>query len=209
MKKKIFPNQQKKAWEKLIGVKELKGFYLAGGTAIALHLGHRESIDFDFFNEHEFKNQTIINALSKNATITDVQASIGTLHGTFEQSRISFLHYPYPMLTKPNVLDGIAVADLRDIVPMKLIAIAQRGAKKDFVDLFALLNNGWNLDAMMQALDQKFTNVNYNKMHILKSLSFFDEADQEPMPKMLIAVDWEEIKCFLSVKTKAFVDVPS
>jgi len=205
MKKKIFPRQQKNAWAKLAGVRELHDFYLAGGTAIALHLGHRESIDFDFFSETDFKNQVIIKALSKTAPLSDIQEAVGTLHGVFEKTRVSFLNYPYPMIADPKVLDGIAVADLRDIIPMKLVAISQRGAKKDFVDLYALLNNGWNLDAILQTLDQKFKNVGYNKLHILKSLSFFDEADQEPMPKMLIAADWEEVKSYLVMTTKAFL----
>ena len=90
---------------------------------------------------------------------------------------------------------------------MKLIAVSQRGTKKDFIDLYCLLHLGWNLPSMFEALDLKFSKVQYSKLHILKSLSFFSDADLDPEPKMLVPFKWEQCKEELSVACRKMVQL--
>jgi hypothetical protein len=116
------------------------GFYLAGGTALALQLGHRRSVDFDWFREDPIDDPLRLAADVRAAGLrfeTD-RVEKGTLHGQASGVRVSFLEYGYPLLRPLREVEGLRLAALEDIAAMKLAAVAQRGSKKDFVDVFAL-----------------------------------------------------------------------
>jgi len=117
-----------------------------------------------------------------------------TLNSMLDSVKVSFFHYPYPLLVEPTRYRKIRIASIIDIAAMKLVAIAQRGSKKDFVDLYAITQNGFNLAALFDALGRKFSDTAYNKMHILKSLSYFADAEEETMPATRIPYEWEKIK---------------
>lgn len=206
MKLNVLPKKQRELWEKLAGVESIGRFYLAGGTAIALHLNHRESIDLDFFSSRSFQLEKLKSALGRCGPLSVVQEEAGTLHLQISGVKTSFLLYRYPQLAKTTVVEGINVAQLTDIVPMKLVAISQRGAKKDFIDLHAILQSGWSLEAMFEVLEKKFVGVRYNRMHILKSLTYFNDADSDPMPKMKAPADWGTIKGELSQIVHGYVE---
>jgi hypothetical protein len=91
----------------------------------------------------------------------------------------------------------LTVADPRDIAVMKLIAIGGRGSRKDFVDLFFYLKSGGTLEGTLTMLEQRFQEVDYNAYHLLKSLVYFTDAEEEPMPKMIRPVDWETVTEYL------------
>jgi hypothetical protein len=117
-----------------------QGFYLAGGTALALQLGHRRSVDFDWFREDPIGDPLRLAADLRAAGLrfeTD-RVEKGTLHGRASGVRVSFLEYGYPLLKPLREVEGLRLAALEDIAAMKLAAVAQRGSKKDFVDVFAL-----------------------------------------------------------------------
>lgn len=127
-----------------------------------------------------------------------------TLIAYLSDVKMSFFQYSYPLISDPHMCDGLSVADLKDVVPMKVIAIAQRGAKKDFVDLHAVLNAGWNFEAIFECVEQKYTNPKYNKLHLLKSLVYFNDAEGDPMPKMLKPVSWDAVKKDLRAAVEKF-----
>jgi hypothetical protein len=197
MNLKILPSHQRKLWSKFAADKTFEPFYLAGGTAVAIHLEHRESLDYDFFRPDSFSAEQLVQALKKIGKLTIDSIGEGTFIGFLDNVKLSFFKYPYPLLEPPKILSGVAVAQLSDLAVMKLVAIAQRGTKKDFIDVHELLLAGWTIEAMFELADRKFEGVQYNKIYYLKSLTFFDDAESDPMPKMLKPRKWKEIKSAL------------
>lgn len=178
-----------------------KGFYLAGGTGAALQLGHRRSDDLDFFSRAEFEVAPLIGLLEARGRFTLSSTARCTVHGLFEGVKVSFLGYPYPLLF-PLVQAACPLADLRDIAAMKLSAIAARGSRKDFIDLFVIAREVAPLPALLQVFEQKFAGTGYNLYHLLKSLTYFADADAEPMPFMLRPISWPEVKKFFEARVR-------
>jgi len=192
----VLTERQRKALRLLSPKTAADGFYLAGGTAIALHLGHRRSVDLDWFLEGRIPDPLRLAEEIRDGGIPFVtgQMSGGTLYGSVHGVRVSFLEFRYPLLDAlvawPEF--GCRLAGLRDLACMKLSAIAQRGSKKDFVDLFALGRNGSSLADMLAWYRAKFGVEEIG--HVLYSLAYFDDADPERMPRMIWKADWKEIK---------------
>jgi hypothetical protein len=166
---------------------------LAGGTALAIQMGHRESIDLDWFSEGAFEIGKIKGQLSELGKLRVEAEEVGTLHASLDQVRVTFLNYPYSLLFPLIEFEGGLLADERDIAAMKLDAIASRGSKKDFIDLCFLLRK-YSLEELLIFFKKKYQEVDYNQLHLLKSLSYFEDAEQDPMPKMLQVINWEEVK---------------
>jgi len=97
---------------------------------------------------------------------------------------------------------GIKLAQVKDIALMKLVAISDRGTKKDFFDLYEICQQTMSLDELFSLLPKKFVNVDYNKYHLLKSLVYFDDAETDPDPDMLKVISWEQVKKFFIDKAK-------
>jgi len=174
----------------------LDGFYLVGGTGLALQLKHRISIDLDFFSPREFDNQALLQKIKKLGDFSLEKEAKNTLTGIFNNTRITFLTYEYPILFPLKEINKIKVADTKDIACMKISAISSRGSKKDFIDLFFICQQKISLEEILELFEKKYKSVNYNMTHILKSLFYFNDAEKEPMPKMLISTGWEEVKDF-------------
>jgi hypothetical protein len=194
-------DKTKLVFEKIIKNNIASEFYLAGGTALAIHFGHRESIDLDFFSQKDFSNSLLKNELSKIGEYFLSGEDAGTLHGTLDGVKLSFLLYKYKLLYPLIDFAGMKLADERDIAAMKIDAISSRGSKKDFIDLYFLLEK-YSLDELLMFFENKFKGIGYNKLHILKSLVFFEGADLEPAPIMLKKADWEEVKKRIISKSK-------
>jgi len=185
----------------------LRDAYLAGGTALALQIGHRISVDLDFFTSKEFNGNIFVRKLKK--LIPDFQLermAAGTVLGNINKIRFSFFFYDYLLLFKKHNLSGIKIADIKDIAPMKIAAISDRGTKRDFIDLYFIIKMEkiLSLDEILRLYDKKFGLLKQNKIHILKSLCYFDDAEQEPMPKMLKDVSWKEVKKFFEEEIKKY-----
>ncbi len=175
----------------------LDGFYLAGGTGLALHLGHRESIDLDFFRQDNFNEDRHLTDISALGNFSVDKKEVGTLTGKFESTLLSLFHYAYPLLESTVRWEGIEIASVIDIACMKLDAASTRGTKKDFIDLYAIIRRGSKtLPDLLKAFSNKYASVSYNLMHIKKSLVFFADAESDPMPKMHADIQWEEVKSF-------------
>ncbi len=173
-----------------------RGFYLGGGTATALFLGHRRSVDLDWFRE-----DAIDDPLRLAAEIREIdgrfrasQVAPGTLHGTVGGVRVSFLEYRYPLLERPFASRtlGVRLASPDDLATMKVAAAVQRGAKKDFIDLFALASRHRPLAEMIELYVKRFAIRDVG--HALYGLSFFEQADRERSPRMLWRVRWPAVK---------------
>lgn len=168
-------------------------FYLAGGTALALLLGHRISVDLDFFSKDTFSVSSLILKLNTIGNLKIEDQSETTFNGSLDEVKISFFYYPYPLLFQTKEYGGISLADERDIGAMKVQAISDRGSKKDFVDLFVLLKK-YSLQELLDFFYKKYEKFNYNQLHILKSLSYFYDADTNPEPVYIYPISWNEVK---------------
>jgi hypothetical protein len=173
----------------------LTRFYLAGGTGLALQFGHRLSRDLDFFTEEQFNEEALIQSMQALDDFAVVSKAPYTLHATLKETKASFLGYDYPVLFPANLFLSVPVADPRDIACMKVSAIAGRGAKRDFVDLCVTAQR-YGLFEILQLFDRKYAQARYSKVHILKSLTFFADAEKDPMPHMLIELEWDKVKQF-------------
>lgn len=174
----------------------INDFYLAGGTALAIQLGHRVSVDLDFFIQKEFNPENLLQEFNKaKIEISQVTFEKNTLYGFIQKTQLSVMYYPYSLLEEFVNYEGINLASILDIALMKLTAIMSRGSKKDFVDLFYILKE-YSFDELMHNFDIKYKDTDFNVYHIMKSLVFFNDADQDPDPKMLKDFNWEEIKEF-------------
>lgn len=185
--------------------KILNDCYLSGGTALALQLGHRLSFDLDFFTQKEFERKTIIQQMEKFGLKVDREAW-RTILGKISDVKFSLFYYQYPLVFPTLDFLGINIADLKDVAAMKIDAIASRGTKRDFTDLFFLIKNGVELQDMLIYYDKKYRRLEMNRYHILKSLDYFGDADKDQDPKMLVSdYSWEEAKKFLQGKIKELI----
>ncbi len=179
--------------DRLTAASVLDEFYLAGGTGLALILGHRRSRDFDFFSRNLFDENLLLQRIKSPLSVTSKASH--TLHLDIDGIKVTFLGYTYPLLFPANEFNGVRVADIRDIACMKIDAIASRGAKRDFIDLYTVAQK-FGLADLLKLFDQKYASTQYNRVHILKSLTYFDDAESEPMPDMTTHVTWELVKEF-------------
>ncbi len=170
-------------------------FYLAGGTGLALQFGHRLSLDLDFFAPVQFDEETLLQRVHTLEEFSLVAKAPYSLHTTIGETKVTFLGYAYPVLFPEVRFLEVAVADLRDIACMKVSAIASRGTKRDFIDLYVSAQQ-FGLTEVLHLFDRKYAQTHYSRIHILKSLTFFGDAEKDPMPHMLIPLDWGEVKRF-------------
>ena len=173
----------------------LSDFYLAGGTGLALQLGHRISEDLDFFTTDLFNEDALIQRIQRMPDFSVVAKAPSTLHANIQGTKVSFLGYAFPMLFPLTRFLEVHIADAGDIACMKISAIASRGTKRDFVDLYASAQR-WGLAELLRLFDRKYAQTAYSQIHILKSLTFFEDAEKDPMPHLLTPVDWGEVKRF-------------
>ena len=204
MEKKSISLDAERVLEKIKGLNISEDFYLAGGTALAIQLNHRESIDLDWFVKDCFSNNKIIELLSGIGEFKLNQEEEGTIHGVLDDVKISFLQYRYDLQFPLVEFKGVEIADEKDIAAMKLDAISSRGTKKDFIDLYFLLRK-YSLEDLLKIFEKKYSDIKYNKVHLLKSLAFFEDAEDEPMPIMIEDIDWNEMKKELQEKTEDFL----
>ena len=173
----------------------LDRFYLAGGTGLALQIGHRRSEDLDFFAQELFDENILLQQIEQAEQLALVEKAPHTVHATLRDTKVSFLGYQYPLLFPLTRFLDVAVADQRDIACMKISAIASRGTMRDFVDLYVMAQE-YGLPELLRLFDRKYAKTGYNRVHTLKSLTFFDDAEKDSMPHMLIPLRWDEVKRF-------------
>lgn len=182
----------------------LTDFYLAGGTGLALQMGHRRSVDLDLFTQREFDPAGLRAQLSELSGLRVRQILRGTLHLELHNILVSFLHYPYPLLFPLQQFENLTVADPREIACMKLDAIGNRGSRRDFVDLY-LAAKRYGLREILAWFEKKYAMAPYNRVHLLKSLTYFTDAEREPMPNMLVSLDWSAVTTFFTTEATRLI----
>ena len=180
------------------------GWYLAGGTAFALQVGHRQSVDLDFFTTQGNFNEVAVERklFVTGKWRTDYRES-GTIFGVFHGAKMSLIAYPFFHPAGPFLRCGsVRVLPSQDIAAMKIVAISQRGRKRDFVDLYWYCSHRESLRDVILRAARQYPGQEKNLAHILKSLEYFADADIDVMPKIFFKASWEEIKKFFRREVK-------
>ncbi len=178
-------------------------FHLVGGTSLALQIGHRESIDIDLFGTGELDELEVSDSLSSLGKVQILKKSKNILIYTVDGIKVDFVNYKYPWLNPYLNFGSLRLADPSDIAAMKLNAISGRGSKKDFIDLYFLLKK-YSLADMIGFYNQKYQDGSV--FLVIKSLTYFDDADVEETPRMLLPFDWDEVKNRIKQEVKLYLD---
>ncbi|MCJ8210116.1 nucleotidyl transferase AbiEii/AbiGii toxin family protein [Mucilaginibacter sp. RS28] len=189
----------------LMSIPELEQFRLVGGTALSLLLGHRASIDLDLFTDRPFNREVIIDALAEKFSSLSIQEfkSSRLFFTTINNVKVDFVCTFEKFINNYDITEGIRFAALDDIIALKLNAIAGRGAKKDFWDLNELLNH-YSFDQMLSSYQQKYPNN--SSMMVLKSATYFIDADLQPDPICFKKLGWDTIKKKITKEVNLYIN---
>ncbi len=174
---------------------------LVGGTALALQYGHRSSIDLDFFGNIESDAETIKDILRKYGKLLVIKESKNIKIYQLDGVKVDIVNYSYPWIDTPIIEDGIILASPKDIASMKVNAIEGRGTKKDFIDMYFLLQH-YDLREIFTFYQNKYPENSI--FRALMSLSYFDDAENQFMPKMFSSISWEDVKNYISVQVELY-----
>ncbi|MEZ7838478.1 MAG: nucleotidyl transferase AbiEii/AbiGii toxin family protein [Flavobacteriales bacterium] len=176
----------------LMDFEELSSFILVGGTALSLQIGHRISIDLDFFTQDIFdENQLLEILVHKYPDSIVTSKASNTLNLFIKGVKVDFIRHNYKALSSLTSIENIRLSSLQDIAAMKINAVCNRGCKKDFYDIFYLLNH-FSLMEILQLFSTKYKNTDL--FFAQKSLVYFLDADVEPNPNTINSSSWEHIK---------------
>jgi len=196
---KLLP-RHKKAISRVLPMLDDGDFYLAGGTAVYYYLHHRKSYDLDFFTPLDVDLTEYKEYFPPEKTF---YLSRNTVHVEIAGVKLSFFHYGHKLLRSLEDTDSILIASLEDILCMKINAIVGRGSRKDFTDLYFIIQEKKiSPEKCIELYREKFGD--YNPFILRKALAFFTDADNEPALKMLKAVRWETVRKYFQ---KNFVKI--
>ena len=167
---------------------------LVGGTALALQYGHRNSIDLDFFGDIEADTETIKEVLRKHGKLTVIKESQNIKLYQLDDIKIDIVNYKYTWIDNPITEGEIVLASPKDIAAMKINAIEGRGTKKDFIDMYFLLQH-YSLKDILSFYQKKYPENSI--FRALMSLSYFDDAEEQLMPKMFSSIGWKDMKSYI------------
>lgn len=177
--------------KKMMQDKRVDQFYLVGGTSLALRLGHRMSVDIDLFTHENFDADKMAETLIQSYSAISLEREKNTVRAVISNVKVDLIAHRYQLLEPIEHIGDIRMASLKDIAAMKINAISSRGAKKDFWDFAALLSY-FTTEEMLSFYEEKYSSV--NAWHAEKSLSFFDDAEDDPDPNDLSGQTWAGIK---------------
>ena len=180
-----------------------KSLRLVGGTALALQFGHRKSVDIDLFGKLEIDQYELINTLNKIGKTVNLKNSKNINIFMINDIKVDIVNYPYEWLLPPVKEKELNIASIEDIACMKMEAITGRGTKKDFIDLFFLLKH-YTLAEILNLYKKKYQSG--SEFLVLKSLSYFKDAEKDEEPDMLIKSDWNKIKQTISNKLEEYLN---
>lgn len=180
-----------KVLSELMATGPMSGFCLAGGTALGLLYGHRTSVDLDLFSDQAFDAVKLGGFLSEQFGLAESSIESNSVSGVIQGIRVDCLAHRYPMIAEVRHWDGIRLLAVEDIAAMKLNAIANRGSKKDFWDLYELMQH-FDRPQLLGFFKQKYPSANL--WTVEKSLSWFDDAEMDPDPRCLKGRNWNQIR---------------
>ncbi|NCA22718.1 MAG: hypothetical protein EBS86_16495 [Crocinitomicaceae bacterium] len=177
--------------EFIMNQREFNEFNLVGGTSLALQMGHRISIDIDLFGASEIDEDLFLEVLKKFGTVQIIKKSKNILICSVNGIKVDFVNYQYRLLESPRIEENIRLVKKKDIAAMKVNAVAGRGSIKDFIDVYFLLNE-FSINEMIGFYLQKYPDG--SEFMVRKSLTYFDDADNEVAPILFHDISWSEIK---------------
>lgn len=179
--------------QQLQALAELEGFYLVGGTSLALQMGHRNSIDIDLFSKKDFDENFIMEVIGKKYSFEKKFSRKNTIIGFVNNIKVDFITHAYNYVKPPVTEEGITYLSKEDIASMKLNAISNSGQRlKDFIDVYYLLQY-FSVNDMIGFFEIKYPNV--NPLIPLKAINYFDDIDESiDPPKLLNPVSIKQIK---------------
>lgn len=181
---------------------EVKELRLVGGTALALQYGHRQSVDLDFFGKLPEDKDELIDVVRRVGDVTVLNRSKIILQMVVNQVKVDFVDYSrYPWIDEPILGDGFVLASDKDIAAMKINAIMGRGTRKDFIDLYVLLQH-YSLTQIMDFYRQKYPE--FSEYRALLSMTYFDDAEMQDMPLVFIKTPWESMKTSIIQAVEAY-----
>jgi len=188
--------------KKIMAVPELSDFNLAGGTALALQIGHRKSVDLDFFGARMIDKDEMVSLLESIGELHILQHSRNILIFNINGVKVDFVNYKYPWLREISQVEGIRLASLADIGAMKLAAIIGRGKKRDFTDLYFLLRK-FTLSQLLAFYRDKY--LDGNEFLVLRSLTYFDDAEEDKELELLEVATWSDVKKKIETAVKTLL----
>lgn len=183
----------------------LKDFHLVGGTALALYLGHRKSIDIDLFSNFDFDASAMLEQIHQDFSYQLLFTSSNTLKGSINNVNVDILAHRYKLIAEPIDVEGISILSAPDIIAMKLNAISTSGQRsKDFIDIFYLLGN-YDLKSMLEYYQKKYNQQNVS--FILKSLIYFEDVDLSDWPVLVLnpKLKWSAVKNKLEDTVREYI----
>ena len=177
--------------KKIMSSSIFNGFNLVGETSLALQIGHRFSVDIDMFGKQEIDEFEFVDELSNFGKVIVIKKSKNVLILSVNGIKVDFVNYKYPLLEEITIVENIRLASDKDISAMKLNAIAGRGSRKDFIDLHFLLQK-YSLKELISFYNTKYADG--SEFMVLKSLTYFEDAESEEIPILFQKLDWNEIK---------------
>jgi len=181
---------------------ELQETRLVGDTALALQYGHRQSVDLDFFGRLPEDKDVLLELIHNIGKVTVLNQSKAVLQTVINDVKVDFVDYSrYPWIDEPVKGDGFALASDKDIAAMKVNAIIGRGTRKDFIDLFVLLRH-YSLAEILDFYRQKYPE--FSEYRALLSMTYFEDAEMQDMPRMFIDTSWDEMKFAIIKAVKAY-----
>lgn len=188
--------------KQISALERLSDFGLGGGTNIALRLGHRLSVDLDFFTTEAFDTSNVFQQITKKFPAAELLFEKNqTMMFSINDVKVDFVLYPFPWLEPFELEDGIRLISLYDLIPMKLQAASNRNAKKDYWDIAALMPQ-FELKEMLQIFKRKFPTIDTG--YIIHSLTDFEQADTQIDPDVFTTMTWDQIKEKLSIAIKNY-----
>ncbi|HAV15611.1 MAG TPA: hypothetical protein DCX25_04760 [Candidatus Pacebacteria bacterium] len=181
----------------------VRKYYLAGGTVLALHYGHRISYDLDFFSQTPEEKHIIVDRLTALGKVFIKQNDQGTFNGILDDVKISFFIYPYHLLKPTTRVLDVETASSLDCACMKLDAIGSRGLKRDFYDLYMILHE-YTLDELLHAFKEKYKTASTDPFHVLRSLTYFIDAEEDEAINLLKPLEWDTVKTFFIKQVSSF-----
>lgn len=177
----------------------IQDFYLAGGTALALQIGHRISEDLDWFSQSQnLQTPTRTQIISKFKSRDDfevVSEQDGMLFTRLADTDVSFIYQQHSLLEPTVEYQSVELASPKEIGLMKLAAINSRGTRRDFVDIYCL-REVINLDQLLELVPGKYPDRPNFLAVTARALSYFEDAEQQPMPQMLVDVQWKDVRSY-------------
>lgn len=184
--------------KELMALPMLSPLNLAGGTSLALQIGHHVSVDLDLFGSHQIPHENILNEIATIAEPTVYTNSRSILVVKMRDVKVDFVNYKYPLLEPLVEVHGLRLLSKRDIGAMKMNAITGRGKKRDFYDLYFLLKH-FDFQTLVDSFCEKYPEG--SAWLLAKSITYFEDADADETPEVSQKVAWEEVK--QKIKTEA------